>query len=92
MTSSPTDQGNPSEGIPVNSTVPFEGINSPGAYVLPSGHLLRVPSDSIAAGRSPLMSIEAKEPLLVTKISDDPNITKAKARQVCANADIAPNF
>ncbi len=81
------------QGIPVGSSVPFDSINSPGAYVFnQTGHLLRVPADAIAPGRSPLMTICAKGPLMVTKLSDNPFITLPKAAQKAADQDISPNW
>ncbi len=75
------------------TTFPYDQINSPGAYVCQwSGHLLRVPEDGVAAGRSPMVNIVGSEPLFVTKISDNPWITLTKARLVAANFDLNVNF
>ena len=75
------------------TTVAFESINQPGAYVCNwSGHLLRVPEDGVIAGRSPLVNIIGQEPLFVTKISENPYITLTKARLLASNYDIAVNF
>lgn len=75
------------------TTVPYDKINSPGADVCQwSGHLLRVPEDGVAAGRSPMVNIVGSEPLFVTKISDNPWITLTKARLVAANFDLNVNF
>lgn len=81
------------EGRGFGTQSPYEAINDPGAYICNwSGHLLRVPEDSIKPGRSPLMSISACEPLLVTKISDNPFITVTKARVLAADCDLNVNF
>jgi hypothetical protein len=78
---------------PYGSTVPFDKINEPGCYVCNwSGHLLRVPDDGIAPGRSPLINVIGSEPLFVTKISDNPFVPLTKARMVACNLDIAVNF
>jgi len=75
------------------STVSFDKINEPGCYVCNwTGHLLRVPDDGIAPGRSPLINVIGNEPLFVTKISDNPFIPLTKARMVACNLDIAVNF
>ena len=75
------------------TTVPFDQINEPGCYICNwSGHLLRVPEDGVAPGRSPLLNIVGCEPLFVTKISDNPFIPLTKARMVASNWDIATNF
>lgn len=94
MSNENQERGNESvQGSPVGSSVPFDSINSAGAYVFEgSGHLLRVPPDSIKPGRSPLMSIQSKEPLRVTKISDNPFITVTKARMRAAEHDLSPNW
>ena len=73
--------------------VPFEGINDPGCYVCEwSGHLLRVPPDGIAPGRSPLLNMIGCDPLFVTKIWNDPFVPVTKARLLAANYDVAVNF
>ncbi len=75
------------------TTVPFEGISDPGCYVCNwSGHLLRVPEDGVAAGRSPLVHVIGQEQLFVTKISENPYIPVTKARMLCCNWDINVNF
>jgi len=75
------------------TTVPFESINEPGCYVCNwSGHLLRVPEDGVAPGRSPLVSIVGREQLFVTKISSNPYIPATKARILAANCDVFCNF
>lgn len=75
------------------ATIPVEAISDPGAYVCNwSGHLLRIPDDGIASGRSPVLNIVGSEPLFVTKISDNPFITITKARLLAANWDVDVNF
>ena len=75
------------------TTIPFDQINEPGCYVCNwTGHLLRVPEDGVAPGRSPLVNIIGNEPLLVTKIADNPFIPLTKARMVASNHDINVNF
>lgn len=73
--------------------IPFDQINEPGCYICNwSGHLLRVPEDGIAPGRSPLMCMIGCEPLFVTKISDFPYVPVTKARLLAANCDVCVNF
>ncbi len=73
--------------------VPFDQIHEPGCYICHwSGHLLRVPQDGIAPGRSPLMNMIGHDPLYVTKVSDNPYIPVTKARWLAANFDLAVNF
>jgi len=78
---------------PLGSTVPFEAISEPGSYICNwTGHLLRVPDDGVAPGRSPMITIVGPEALYVTKISDNPFITVTKARLLAANFDLSVNF
>ena len=75
------------------TTVPFESIKEPGCYICNwSGHLMRVPEDGVAPGRSPLINIVGPEPLFVTKISENPYIPLTKAKMLACNCDIAVNF
>jgi hypothetical protein len=61
-------------------TVPFEEIQEPGCYICNwSGHLLRVPEDGVAPGRSPLISI-------------NPFVTVTKAKMIASNLDCNVNF
>ena len=74
-------------------TVAFDNISEPGTYVCNwSGHLLRVPEDGVTAGRSPVINMIGNEPLFVTKISDNPYITRTKAKIMASNFDIHVNF
>lgn len=74
-------------------TVPFDCINEPGAYVCNwSGHLLRVPADGVAPGRSPLITMCGPDKLFVTKICDNPFVTLTKARMLASNCDCNVNF
>ena len=80
-------------GTASGTTVPFEAINAPGCYICNwSGHLLRVPDDGVAPGRSPVVNIIGNQPLYVTKLSDNPFITLTKAKMIASNLDISVNF
>ena len=75
------------------TTIPFDSIQEPGAYICTwSGHLLRVPEDGVAPGRSPMINLVGCEPLFVTKISENPFVTATKARILACNADLPVNF
>jgi hypothetical protein len=77
----------------LGTKVPFENIQEPGCYICNwSGHLLRVPEDGIAPGRSPLVNLVANEPLFVTKLSENPYVTIAKARMIASNLDCCVSF
>jgi len=74
-------------------TVPFTEIDEPGTYLSNwSGHLIRVPEDGVKQGRSPVIEILAKEPMLLTKLSNDPFIGTTKARMLAADLDLPVNF
>ena len=45
-----------------------------------------------ARGHPPVFEIKGKEPMFVTKLSDDPYLSIGKARMIAANLDIAINF
>lgn len=71
----------------------FGMLSEPGCYVSNwTGHLVRVPEDALKPGRSPVLEILGKEPMIVTKISDDPFITITKARMIAADLDLTVNF
>ena len=77
----------------VGATMPFGSIQEPGCYICNwTGHLLRVPEDGVAPGRSPLLNIIGTEPLVVTKISENPYLTLTKAKIIAANIDVNVNF
>lgn len=75
------------------TTIPFESIQEPGAYICNwSGHLVRIPEDGVTPGRSPMINIVGSDPLFVTKISDNPWVTVTKARLLASNFDLYVNF
>jgi hypothetical protein len=93
MTTNTNHQQNSSGNDGIGTTIPFDNINEPGTYVCNwSGHLLRVPEDGIANGRSPLVNMVGPQPLFVTKISDNPYITLTKAKLLACNFDVNVNF
>lgn len=73
--------------------IPFESVRDPGAYLCHwSGHLLRVPREVAAAGRSARMSIVSSETLLVTRISDDPEVPAGRARALANEVGLKAAF
>ena len=77
----------------MGTVFPFDQVNEPGCYIFNwNGHLLRVPQDGIQPGRSPLMSMIGHDPILVTKISDNPYLPLTKARLMAADCDVNVNF
>ncbi len=80
-------------GPGVGNTFAFDQVDEPGAYVCNwSGHLLRLPEDAVAAGRSPLLEIIAQDELQVTKISENPFVQVTKARMIASDLDLAVKF
>ena len=73
--------------------VPFSEIHDPGAYVSNrTGHLLRIPEDAVKPSRTPVIDLVANEPLLFTKISDNPFIAINKARMLSCDLDLPVQF
>lgn len=73
--------------------VAFSDLETPGTYVSnKSGELFRIPSEALAAGRTPVMEIVGNSPRMLTKISDDPWIPISKARQLAAGSDLYVDF
>ena len=70
--------------------IPFDVVSTRGAYVCDwSGHLLRV---SEVPGRTPPLNIIGSEPLTVTKLSDDPDVPLAIAKQLAMDMNIPTHF
>ncbi len=77
----------------MGTTVPFDTINSPGAYVCNwSGHLMRVPERTLGPGDTLWLNIVGSEPLTVTKISDDPGVTLTEARNLATALGLRTGF
>lgn len=71
----------------------FCNINEPGTYFSNfTGHLIRIPEEEVRPGLSPAIEIRGKEPIFVTKLSDDPFIPLSKARLIAADLDLKVNF
>ena len=77
----------------VLSETTWEAINDPGAYVeRGSGDLYRFPKEALIPGASPAIVKESHGGSVLVKLSDDPFITSFKARLMCAQHNIEPNF
>lgn len=71
----------------------WEEINTAGAYVeRGSGDLYRVPKEALIPGASPAIVKESRGTSVLVKVSDDPFITTFKARLLCSQHNIEPNF
>jgi hypothetical protein len=77
----------------VLTEVSWESVNDPGAYVeRGSGDLYRFPKESLIPGASPAIVKESRGSSVLVKLSDDPFIITFKARLLCAQHNIEPNF
>ncbi len=83
---------------PAASTAPvvslaWDQICTPGTYVCNwSGHLLRVPIESVPAAGTSGFNIVGTDPLFVTKISDDPELNLARARETATELNLTVGF
>jgi len=77
----------------VLTQVTWEQIDDPGAYVdLETGDLYRIPPEALVRGSSPVICKESNRASRFVKISSNPFVTLLKARKVCANHNVEPNF
>jgi hypothetical protein len=77
----------------VLSEFTWENIKQPGAYIeRESGHLYRLPPESLLRGSSPVISRLSANQTTFVKLSDDPNTIVSKLRTIAADADVKPNF
>ena len=68
-------------------------VHAAGAYVCRwSGHLVRVPAPSPAAAHPVAFNLIVREPLITTKISDDPCVSVRQARRLAAQLALEVNF
>jgi hypothetical protein len=73
--------------------IDWEDLNEPGAYVeRGTGDLYRFPMESLVQGGSPLITKESHGASRLIQLSRDPYVTTMKARLVCAQHNIEPNF
>ncbi len=71
----------------------WEEINEPGTYVeRGSGDLYRIPKEAIMVGASPLITKESRGLSRFVQLSKNPYLTIFKARVLCAQHNIEPNF
>lgn len=73
--------------------VDWEDITEPGCYVDEgSGDLFRFPQEALIEGGSPMVVKESSGASRLRQLSNDPFMTTLKARLVCAEHNIDPNF
>ncbi len=71
----------------------WEDIQQPGAYVeLGSGDLYRFTQECLLPGCSPVIAKESRGASRLMRISGDPLVLSQKARLLCAQANVKPNF
>lgn len=77
---------------PPPTSIPFDLLRAPGSYVCNwNGFLLRVPPGSLGPGGREI-NIVGREPLFVTKISDDPNLPVTRARELASRLSLRVSF
>jgi hypothetical protein len=75
------------------SITTWEDIQQPGAYVeMGSGDLYRFTQESLIPGCSPVIAKESRGASRLMRISGDPLVLSQKARLLCAQANVKPNF
>ncbi|OCP22427.1 hypothetical protein BC361_24540 [Ensifer sp. LC54] len=68
-------------------------IKEPGCYVdESSGDLYRIPAEALVAGASPMVVRESRGASRLRQLSTDPFMATLKARLLCAQHNIEPNF
>jgi hypothetical protein len=73
--------------------IDWDDLSEPGAYVeRGTGDLYRFPMESLIQGGSPVVTKESHGASRLCQISKDPYVTSMKARLICAQHNIEPNF
>jgi len=75
------------------SILPLNQVNKPGAYLdLKTGKLFRVPKEGLRKGDGSIILINSERETLVSRLSDDPYIPRAKAKLIAANHNLWINI
>ena len=73
--------------------VAWEDVQEPGTYVdQATGDLFRIPREGLVTGASPVVVRESAGPVRLRQLSHDPFLPTLKARLLCAQNNIQPNF
>lgn len=73
--------------------VSWSEVSEPGAYVEKgTGDLYRIPKEALLQGGSPVIEKQSAGASTLVRISRDPFVTTFKARMLCAEHNIEPNF
>lgn len=79
--------------LPQAVSIPFDTIRSAGTYVCNwNGYLLRVPDGALSPGSGRVINLVGSEPLLVTKISNDPELPVTSARVLAVGSRLKVSF
>jgi len=71
----------------------WNNIQDPGCYLmLQSGDLVRISTESLAPGHSPLLTFTSKNGVRVAKLSDNPAEPISVLRAIAADNDYFVNF
>src|SRR5262249_27396760 len=71
----------------------WEQITDPGTYVeIGTRDLYRFPQEALVSGASPLITKQSAGASRLVKLSGDPFMVTLKARLLCAEHNIQPNF
>lgn len=80
-------------GPRTGALVPLDTVDAPGAYVCNwSGHLLRVSQRSFMPEGPLALNIVGAEPLMVTRISENPNVPLTEARGLAGSLGLNVEF
>ncbi len=81
------------ESRTLEAPLAFDAIREPGVYVCHwSGHLLRIPKETISISHAGRMSLVSNEKPLVTRIGSDPDMPVTKARVIAREAGLSITF
>ncbi|MGE0284165.1 MAG: hypothetical protein AB7E79_13715 [Rhodospirillaceae bacterium] len=73
--------------------VVWDQVTDAGTYVdVRTGDLFRIPREGLVTGASPVVMRESAGPVVLRQLSDDPFLPTLKARLLCAQHNIQPNF
>ncbi|MDJ1159912.1 hypothetical protein QNA08_16970 [Chelatococcus sp. SYSU_G07232] len=73
--------------------VDWDDLIEPGAYVeLGTGDLYRFPKEALIPGGSLVVTKESHGASRLIQVSKDPYVTTMRARLICAQHNVEPNF
>ena len=79
-------------GSIVGTTVEFNDLALPGAYVTDQGSLIRVEPEALVEGHSLTIRVESKDITMLMGIADDHAIPIQDARVIAERLDLTVNF